>query len=409
MTTTRATHRIDVEAKADAVYRIVADVGLWPLYFPPTVRAERLSWDGVEERIGIWAMADGELRTWQSRRRLHPAARRVEFEQERPRDPVAAMGGSWTLEERGEGCTVVLDHHYRAVDDDPARLARIARAVEHNSTVELDNLRRAVLRAGQEPELLFEFADTETVSGPPEEVYAFLYDAAKWPERIPHVAHVEVREDVLGLQHLRMDTRAPDGSVHTTVSGRVCEPGRRIVYKQTTLPPVLQAHNGEWLVEETGDGAVRVTARHQVILDPEGIAGLAEPPESLAAARDAVREALGANSRATMARARAFAEANRPRTPRHHTKGNTAMAELTLDELKRFLLSAAGDDESVELSGDILHVRLVDLGFDSLAVIDTLGRLERHFGVKLPEEATTEVETPADLLAAVNRQVAEAA
>ncbi|MFD3735160.1 acyl carrier protein [Streptomyces sp. NPDC058632] len=85
------------------------------------------------------------------------------------------------------------------------------------------------------------------------------------------------------------------------------------------------------------------------------------------------------------------------------------MSELTLDELKDFLLRAAGEDESVDLTGDILDARLVDLGFDSLAVIDTLNRLERHFGVKLPEEATTDVETPADLLAIVNRQVAEAA
>ncbi|MFD3825937.1 hypothetical protein ACFWUX_27390, partial [Streptomyces sp. NPDC058625] len=45
------------------------------------------------------------------------------------------------------------------------------------------------------------------------------------------------------------------------------------------------------------------------------------------------------------------------------------MSELTLDELKDFLLRAAGEDESVDLTGDILDARLVDLGFDSLAVI----------------------------------------
>src|SRR5689334_5050275 len=79
------THRIRVSAPAEAAYRIVADVSLWPLYFPPTVRAERISGDGAAERIRLWAVANGELRSWESRRRLYPAARRVEFEQAEPR------------------------------------------------------------------------------------------------------------------------------------------------------------------------------------------------------------------------------------------------------------------------------------------------------------------------------------
>ncbi|MET9390144.1 aromatase/cyclase [Streptomyces sp. NPDC006624] len=307
---TRVTHRIDVAAPADAVYRIVSDVSLWPLYFPPTVRAERTAGDDSDERIRIWAVAHGEVRTWESRRRLDRAAREVRFEQTRPSDPVAAMGGRWEVRERGDGdCTVVLDHHYRAVGDDPSALARIADAVETNSVSELSHLRLAAERAGSEDELLLDFSDTEVIPGPAADVYDFLYDAAKWPERLPHVVRLDLRENVTGLQYMEMDTRAPDGSVHTTVSGRVCTPGRRIVYKQTRLPPVLRAHNGEWLLEDAGDGTVRVTARHQVVLNPEGIAALPEPPASLGAARDAVRHSLGSNSRATLARAKAFATA----------------------------------------------------------------------------------------------------
>jgi aromatase len=308
---TRVTHRIDIAAPADAVYRVVSDVSLWPLYFPPTVRAERTQGDDSDEIIRIWAVAHGEVRTWESRRRLDRAARRVSFEQTRPSDPVAAMGGRWEVRERGDGdCTVVLDHHYRAVGDEPSALARIAEAVETNSVSELSHLRLAAERAESEEELLLDFSDTEVIKAPAADVYAFLQDAAKWPERIPHVVRLDLRESVPGLQHMEMDTRAPDGSVHTTVSGRVCTPLERIVYKQTRLPPVLRAHNGEWRVEDAADGTVRVTARHQVLLDPEGIAALPQPPASLAAARDAVRNSLGANSRATLARARAFAEAH---------------------------------------------------------------------------------------------------
>lgn len=309
MTSTEVTHRIEVAAPAQAVYRIVSDVSLWPLYFPPTVRAERVSGDDSGELIRIWALANGELRTWQSRRTFCLAQRRVEFEQVQPREPVAAMGGAWSIEEKGDGlCTVILDHHYRATGDDAANLDRIARAVETNSVAELEHLRRAVERAERENELLLDFSDTETIAGSVEDTYDFIYDVAKWPERIPHVLRIELREDEAGLQYMEMDTRTPDGSVHTTVSGRVCTPSRRIVYKQTKLPPALQAHTGEWVFEPAPGGAVTVTARHQVILDPEGIAALPKPPESLGAARAAVRNALGANSRATLARARDFVE-----------------------------------------------------------------------------------------------------
>ncbi|MDQ0832544.1 aromatase [Streptomyces achromogenes] len=308
--TTEVTHRIEVSAPASAVYRIVAEVGLWPLYFPPTVRAERTGGDETDERIRIWALANGELRTWESRRRLDPAGLRIEFEQIEPREPVAAMGGTWRVTERPDGgCTVELDHFYRAVDGDPVAHERISRAVDTNSRSELEHLRRAAERGDAERELLFDFADTETFTGSIEEAYAFIYEASRWPERLPHVARLELREEETGLQFMEMDTRSPDGSLHTTASGRVCEPLRRITYKQTILPPVLHAHNGEWRFEEGPDGTVKVTSYHQVLLDPAGIDALPDPPKTLADARQAVRHALGSNSRATMAKARAFVQA----------------------------------------------------------------------------------------------------
>ncbi|MEU6838656.1 aromatase/cyclase [Streptomyces rubiginosohelvolus] len=310
MSKTEVTHTITVPAGADAVYRVVSDVGLWPLYFPPTLRAERVSGDDREEHIRIWAMANDEIRTWESRRRLRPEAHRVEFEQATPTDPVAEMGGAWSVTEHGDGTsTVVLDHFYRATGDDPAQLARIARAVEDNSTSELEHLRRAVERGENERELLLDFSDSLTIRGSLKDTYDFLYDVRHWPDRIPHVLRIGLREDVEGLQHMEMDTRSPDGSVHTTVSGRVCEPQKRIAYKQVKLPPVLQAHNGEWLFTSPADGVVEVTSRHRVILDPEGIAALPNPPASLEAARKAVRDSLGANSRATLARAQEYVEA----------------------------------------------------------------------------------------------------
>jgi aromatase len=306
---TGSTHRIEVRAPAEVVYRILADVSRWPLYFPPTVHAERVAGDDRSERIAIWALAHGELRTWESRRTLDPERLRVTFEQATPTDPVAAMGGAWSVLPTPDGATVVLDHHFRAVDDDPRKLDRIVGAVDANSLAELENLRRVAESAGRPDAEVIDFSDSETVTGSVEQAYDFIYDVNRWPERLPHVQAIDLTEDTPGLQTMRMDTLSPDGSVHTTVSGRVCTPGRRIVYKQTTLPAGLRAHTGEWSFEPSGPGTVTVTSRHQVILDAAAMAVLPTPPASLAEAARTVRNALGANSRATMARARAHVEA----------------------------------------------------------------------------------------------------
>lgn len=82
------------------------------------------------------------------------------------------------------------------------------------------------------------------------------------------------------------------------------------------------------------------------------------------------------------------------------------MSQLTLDELKVFLLRSVGDDESIDLSGDIGTTALNDLGFDSLAVIDTTSRLEQHFKIKFSDDDASGLATPQDFLDVVNRQLA---
>ncbi|KOG87803.1 actinorhodin polyketide synthase acyl carrier protein [Streptomyces varsoviensis] len=70
------------------------------------------------------------------------------------------------------------------------------------------------------------------------------------------------------------------------------------------------------------------------------------------------------------------------------------MAALTLDELKQILRESAGEDESVDLSGDVLDVPFIDIGYDSLALLETAGRVERIYGVTLVDDAVSEAETP---------------
>ncbi|MFD8573403.1 acyl carrier protein [Streptomyces sp. NPDC059639] len=84
------------------------------------------------------------------------------------------------------------------------------------------------------------------------------------------------------------------------------------------------------------------------------------------------------------------------------------MPLLTLDDLRRILIDSAGEEDGVDLAGDILDTRFTDLGYDSLALMESVSRIERDLGLDLDEMAT-EADTPRALLELVNGPVAEAA
>jgi act minimal PKS acyl carrier protein len=79
-----------------------------------------------------------------------------------------------------------------------------------------------------------------------------------------------------------------------------------------------------------------------------------------------------------------------------------ATKEFTLDDLKRILREGAGADESVDLDGDILDTDFEELGYESLALLETGGRIEREFGITLDDDVLTDARTPRALIAAVN-------
>ncbi|MDT0566718.1 acyl carrier protein [Streptomyces sp. DSM 3412] len=74
-------------------------------------------------------------------------------------------------------------------------------------------------------------------------------------------------------------------------------------------------------------------------------------------------------------------------------------------DLRRILREGAGADENVDLEGNILDLDFEDLGYDSLARLETGGRIEREFRIKLADETLTEVATPRALIEAVNAQL----
>ncbi|MGH3770148.1 MAG: acyl carrier protein [Pseudonocardiaceae bacterium] len=81
--------------------------------------------------------------------------------------------------------------------------------------------------------------------------------------------------------------------------------------------------------------------------------------------------------------------------------------ELTIDDLTTILRAAAGADERVNLEGDILDVEFTDLGYDSLALMETGSRIEREFGATFDEDTVLSATTPRAFLAAVNESAAQ--
>lgn len=82
-----------------------------------------------------------------------------------------------------------------------------------------------------------------------------------------------------------------------------------------------------------------------------------------------------------------------------------ASAEVTIDDLRRILRAAAGVDDGVDLYAEILDVPFDDLGYDSLALLETGRRIETEYGIQLEDTAITEAPTPRALLAVVNAQL----
>ncbi|MFD3330705.1 acyl carrier protein [Streptomyces sp. NPDC058701] len=76
--------------------------------------------------------------------------------------------------------------------------------------------------------------------------------------------------------------------------------------------------------------------------------------------------------------------------------------EFTTEDLKRILLEGAGAGEGVDLDGDILDTDFEELGYESLALLETGGRIEREYGISLDDDVFADHRTPRALVAAIN-------
>ncbi|MFJ9894819.1 acyl carrier protein [Streptomyces sp. NPDC091280] len=84
------------------------------------------------------------------------------------------------------------------------------------------------------------------------------------------------------------------------------------------------------------------------------------------------------------------------------------MDGFTLDDIKRILLASAGVDDHTDLDGpDFADTAFANLGYDSLALLELANRVEREYGVHIPDGDLEHTQTPREALAYVLARLAE--
>ncbi|OKJ94661.1 actinorhodin polyketide synthase [Streptomyces sp. CB03234] len=81
---------------------------------------------------------------------------------------------------------------------------------------------------------------------------------------------------------------------------------------------------------------------------------------------------------------------------------STTTTTVTLADLTRMLRESAGEEEGIDLDGDVIDTPFIDLGYDSLALLQVIGQIQREYGIVIPDDAVVDAETPGALLALIN-------
>jgi minimal PKS acyl carrier protein len=75
---------------------------------------------------------------------------------------------------------------------------------------------------------------------------------------------------------------------------------------------------------------------------------------------------------------------------------------LTTEDLFGLLHQAAGAEQQVEFDGDLIDVPFADLGYDSLALLETATLVKQEFGITVDDEIAS-ARTPREYLDQINQ------
>lgn len=85
------------------------------------------------------------------------------------------------------------------------------------------------------------------------------------------------------------------------------------------------------------------------------------------------------------------------------------MTQLTLPDLRRILEEGSGVPEGTDWSVPAVEdTPFDDLGYDSLALLELTAQIHQRYGVRIPDDAVTEIKTPRLALAYLNERLRQA-
>ena len=79
-----------------------------------------------------------------------------------------------------------------------------------------------------------------------------------------------------------------------------------------------------------------------------------------------------------------------------------SVSTVGLAELRQILRDSAGVEAGVDLDGEILDITFEDLGYDSIAVLETAAKITQEYGLPVDDDTLTVNSTPRELLALID-------
>jgi act minimal PKS acyl carrier protein len=74
------------------------------------------------------------------------------------------------------------------------------------------------------------------------------------------------------------------------------------------------------------------------------------------------------------------------------------MQQMTLRDLQDIMRECAGEDESAESLEQAPDEAFADLGYDSLALLETQARVKRDYSVEFSEDDLADITTPREFV-----------
>jgi len=74
------------------------------------------------------------------------------------------------------------------------------------------------------------------------------------------------------------------------------------------------------------------------------------------------------------------------------------MRQITLRDLQDIMRECAGEDESAQSLEQAPDEAFIDLGYDSLALLETQARVKREYGVEFSEDDLADITTPREFV-----------